>query len=107
MNTIKYIEVLMENHPITFKVDTSAEVTALSDTTFHSLKNPELQLTKSNQTHCGSNHSPHDMLGKATFKLTSKDKLSRKRVFVIHNLQPLIISVWISINLYDVTIHIY
>ena len=44
------VEVLMENHPVTFKVDTGAEVTALSDTTFHSLKNPELQLKKSNQT---------------------------------------------------------
>ena len=38
----------MENRPLTFKVDTGAEITALSDTTFHLLKNPELPLKKSN-----------------------------------------------------------
>ena len=60
------VEVLIESDPVTFKVDTGAEVTALSDTTFHSLKNPELKLKKSNQTLCGPNHSPFDVLGEVT-----------------------------------------
>ena len=42
------VEVLIENDPATFKVDTGAEVTALSDSTFHLLKHPDLQLEKSN-----------------------------------------------------------
>ena len=62
----------MENHPVTFKVDTGAEVTALPDATILLLKNPELQLKKSNQTLCGPNCSPLDVLGESTFKLTSQ-----------------------------------
>ena len=77
------VEVLIENDPVTFKVDTGAEVTALSDTTFHSLKHPELQLKKSNQTLCGPNRSLLDVLGDVTPTKTSQVK----RVFVIHNLQ--------------------
>ena len=80
------VEVLIENNPVTFKMDTGAEVTALSDTTFHSLKNPELQLKKLNQTLCGPNRSPLDVLGEVTLKLTYKDKSSQERVFIIHNL---------------------
>ena len=38
------VEVLVEKDSVTFKVDTGAEVTAMSDTTFYSIKNPVSQL---------------------------------------------------------------
>ena len=66
------VEILIENDPVTFKVDTGAKVMALSDTAFHSLKNPELQLKKSEQTLRGPNRSPLNVLGEVTLKLTYK-----------------------------------
>ena len=62
----------MENHPVTFKVHTGAEVTALPDVTILLLKNPEQQLKKSNQTLCGPNRSLIDVLGESTFTKTSQ-----------------------------------
>ena len=76
-----------EKDLVTFKVDTGAEVTAMSETTFYSLKKLAPQLKKSNQTLRGPNHSTLDVLGETTFKLTYKGKSSFERVFVIHNLQ--------------------
>ena len=69
-------------------MDTDAKVTALSDTTFHLLNNPELQLRKLNQTLHGPNCSPLDVLGEANFELGDLQKQDKyERVFVIHNLQ--------------------
>ena len=81
------VKVLVDKDPVTFKVDTGAEVTAMSDVTFHSLTNPLPQLKKSTQTLRGPNRSPLEVLGETTFKLTYKGKSSLERVFVIHNLQ--------------------
>ena len=81
------VKVLVDKDPVTFKVDTGAEVTAMSDVTFHSLTNPVPQLKKSTQTLRGPNRSPLEVLGETTFKLTYKGKSSLERVFVIHNLQ--------------------
>ena len=81
------VKVLVEKGPVTFKVDTGAEVTAISDTTFHLIKKLVPQLKKSNQTLQGPNHSPLDVVGETTLKLICEGKLSLQRVFVIRNLQ--------------------
>ena len=75
--------------PVTFKVDTGAEITALSDTTYNSIQKSVPQLKKSNQTLRGPNRSPLDVVGETTLKLTYKGKSSPQRVFVIQNLQKL------------------
>ena len=82
-----YVQIQVEKDPVTFKVDTGAEVTAMSETTFYSLKKSAPQLKKSNQTLRGPNCSTLDVLGETTFKLTYKGKSSFERVFLIHNLQ--------------------
>ena len=81
------VQIQVEKDPVTFKVDTGAEVTTMSETTFYSLKKSAPQLKKSNQTLCGPNCSTLDVLGETTFKLIYKGKSSFERVFVIHNLQ--------------------
>ena len=79
--------VLVESNSVSFKVDTGAEVTALSDVTFQSFTNPVPKLQQSSQRLCGPNHSPLKVIGEATMKLTYKVKSCTHRVFVIHNLQ--------------------
>ena len=81
------VQIQVEKDPVTFKVDSGAEVTAMLETTFYSLKKSAPQLKKSNQTLRVPNRSTLDVLGETTFKLTYKGKLSYERVFVIHNLQ--------------------
>ena len=65
---------------INFEVDTGAEVTAMSDITFHSPKNSTPQLKKSNQTLLEQYGSTLDVLGETTFKLTYKGKSGFERV---------------------------
>ena len=72
---------------MTFKVDTGAEVTALSHTTFNSIQKSLPQLKRSNQTLRGANRSPLDVVGETTLTLTYKGKSDAQRVFVINNLQ--------------------
>ena len=72
---------------MTFKVDTGAEVTALSHTTFKSIQKSVPQLKRSNQTLRGPNRSPLDVAGETTLKLTYRGKSCAQRVFVINNLQ--------------------
>ena len=81
------VKVLVEKDPVTFKVDTGAEVTAMSDATFNSIQNSVLHLKKSTQTLRGPNCSPLNVVGETTLNLTYKGKSSAQRVFVIHNLQ--------------------
>ena len=81
------VKVLVEKDPVTFKVDTGAEVTALSDATYNSIQKSVPQLKKSNQTLWGPNRSHLDVAGETTLKLTYKGKSSPQRVFVIQNLQ--------------------
>ena len=65
------IEVLVEKHPVIFKVDTGAEVTALSHTTFNSIQKSMPQLKRSNQTLCGPNRY---IVGEKALKMTYKGK---------------------------------
>ena len=81
------VKVLVEKDPMTFKVDTGAEVTAMSDATFNSIQNSMPNLKKSTQTLQGPNCSPLNVVGETTLNLTYKGKSSAQRVFVIHNLQ--------------------
>ena len=81
------VEVLVETDPVPFKVDTGAEVTALSDTTFNSIQNSVPQLKKSNQMLRGPNCVPLEVVDETSLKLTYKGKSSVQRVFVIKHLQ--------------------
>ena len=51
------VTVLVEKNPVLFKVDTGAEVTALSEDTFRTFSNPAPQLQKSPHTLSGANRS--------------------------------------------------
>ena len=66
------ITVLVENNSVSFKVDTGAEVTALSEIAFQSFTNPVPKLQKSTQILCGPNRTPLEVIGEVTMKLTYK-----------------------------------
>ena len=80
------IDVNVRNKTVTFKVDTGAEVTALSDTTWTSLgiatplKNAELSLFGPNQT-------PLNLLGKTSLTMSYKGKTSTQDVFIVKGLK--------------------
>lgn len=69
-----HVTMLVETNSVSFKVDTGAEVTALSDVTFQSFTNPVPKLQQSSQTLCGPNRSPLKVIGEATIKLTYKGR---------------------------------
>ena len=81
------VTVLVENNSVSFKVDTGAEVTALSEVTFQSFANPVAKLQKSTQILRGPNRLTLEVMGEATMKLTYKEKSCNHRIFVIRNLQ--------------------
>ena len=57
------ISVTVGAHPVVFKVDTGAEVTALSEKTYNLLHESVPQLQKSTHKFCGANYAPLDVLG--------------------------------------------
>ena len=57
------VTVLVENNLVSFKVDTGAEVTALSEIAFQLFTNPVPKLQKSTQILCGPNRTPLDTKG--------------------------------------------
>ena len=80
------IDVNVRDKTVTFKVDTGAEVTALSDTTWISLgiatplKNSELSLFGPDQT-------PLNLLGKTSLTMSYKGKTSTQDVFIVKGLK--------------------
>ena len=81
------VTVLVESNSVIFKVDTGAEVTALSERTFQLFTKPVPKLQKPTQTLCGPNHSPLEVIGEVTMTLTYKGKSCNHRIFVIRHLQ--------------------
>ena len=78
---------LVESNSVIFKVDTGAEVTALSERTFRSFTNPVPKLQKPTQKLRGPNRSPLEVIGEVTMTLTYKGKSCNHRIFVIRHLQ--------------------
>ena len=80
------IDVNVRDKTVTFKVDTGAEVTALSDTTWTSLgiatplKNAKLSLFGPDQT-------PLNLLGKTSLTMSYKGKTSIQDVFIVKGLK--------------------
>ena len=72
-----------------FKIDTGAEVSAVTEQTFKSTA-PSTQLRKPSKVLHGPNRQPLNTLGSATVSLAHKDKSTTQEVFVIpqltHNL---------------------
>ena len=68
-----------------FKMDTGAEVTAISECTFHSLKG--VTLTKPTKILHGPTGRPMKVLGQFTGTLSSKDKQANEPVYVIRGLR--------------------
>ena len=81
------VTVLVENNSVSFKVDTGAKVTALSEIAFQSFTNPVPKLQKSTKILRGPNCTPLEVIGEVTMKLTYKGKSCNHRIFVIRNLQ--------------------
>ena len=81
------VTVLVGSNPVLFKVDTGAEVTALSEETFCTLTNPVPQLHKSPHTLRGANRSPLDIVGERQMTLCYNEKSSIQHVFVVRELQ--------------------
>ena len=81
------ITVLVENNPVFFKVDTGAEVTALSEKSFHTFVNPVPELKKSPHMLRGANRSPLDIVCECQMTLHYNAKSSTQRVFVVRELQ--------------------
>ena len=77
----------MEACPVVFKVDTGAEVTALSEKTYNLLHESVPQLQKSTHKLRGANRAPLDVLGVAKMKLIYNSKLTTQEVFVVRDLQ--------------------
>ena len=75
----------LEGTDIHFKMDTGAEVTAISECTFHSLKG--VTLTKPTKILYGLSGQPMKALGQFTGTLLSKDKQVNEPVYVIQGLR--------------------
>ena len=68
-----------------FKIDTGAEVSAVTEQTFNSTA-PSTQLRKPSKVLHGPNRQPLNTLGSATVSLAHKDKSTTQEVFVIPQL---------------------
>ena len=69
---------------IPFKLDTGAEVTAISEKALQSIGKPTLE--KSTKQLCGPDKKPLDVLGSFTDDLFCKQQTSRQEVFVVQDL---------------------
>ena len=75
----------VENKDIPFKLDTGAEVTAISDTAYQSLNG--IKLRKPTKVLYGPARQPMNVLGQFTATLNHKNKLSQQTLFVVHGLK--------------------
>ena len=74
------------SNPVKFKVDTRAEVSALSEKTWESL--PETTPLHSTTIKlCGADNKPLNVIGETELQLKHKNKTIRQQVFVIKNLR--------------------
>ena len=74
-------EVSVNKVPVTFKIDTGAEVSAISEIAFDKLPNVKLQ--KCSRKLYGPAMSPLSVLGQFTASLTHKHTTSQQNVFVV------------------------
>ena len=80
------VKIALEGKEMTFKLDTGAEVTAISDSTFHHhLKHQEL--TKPTKILFGPSRRPLQVLGQFEGKLKHKNTTAIQRIYVVKGLK--------------------
>ena len=80
------VKINIEDKSVRFKVDTGAEVTVLSDSTWKSLKS-STPLKKAQISLCGPDQTTLRVIGEAKLGLSYKGKSSNQNVFVIKDLK--------------------
>ena len=92
-------EVSVNKVPLTFKIDTGAEVSAISEAAFDRL--PNVNLEKCSRKLYGPAMSPLCVLGQFTATLTHKQATSQQNVFVVQHLKRNLLGLpaLISLNL--------
>ena len=80
------VKIDIEDKSVRFKVDTGAEVTVLSDSTWKSLK-CSTPLKKAQISLCGPDQTTLRVIGEAKLGLSYKGKSSNQNVFVIKDLK--------------------
>ena len=78
--------VKVNRQQVTFKVDTRAEVTAMSEATWKSLKEVP-RLSDAQRKLCGPDHRPLQVLGKATVALALQGKSCTHTVYIVRGLR--------------------
>ena len=81
-----YIELGVGDQATKFKMDTGAEVTAISKKTYQSLQNPPL-LSQPDRILCGPAQKPLKVAGQCKLQLNHKGKSSLQQVFVVAGLR--------------------
>ena len=79
------VEIRLNNHPILFKLDTGAEVTAVSEKVFANLKNTKLQ--KASRILLGPARQKLDILGQFDGHFLYKGETCQHTVFVVKGLK--------------------
>ena len=77
--------VLLENKTVSFKLDTGAEVTAVSEETFKML--PKTPLKQPEKKLFGPSHQPLNVLGQFTGKLLTENHLYQDDIYVVRGLR--------------------
>ena len=84
-------KIALEGKEMTFKLDTGAEVTAISDSTFHHhLKHQEL--TKPTKILFGPSRRPLQVLGQFEGKLKHKSTTATRRIYVVKGVKTDLLS---------------
>ena len=80
-----FTTVAVNSEPMKFKVDTGAEVTALTEEALSQLGT--IQLKSPSKVLCGSDRTPLKVLGQTRITLTSKGKSCSQDVYVVQQLK--------------------
>ena len=78
-------DINVNNVTITFKVDTGAEVTAISKDTLRVLGSPEV--TKPSKKLCGPNGQPLSIIGSLTVTMSQKQHTCQQDIFMVKHLK--------------------
>ena len=78
-------DVKVNNVTVTFKVDTGAEVTAISEETLTTLGSP--QVTNPNKKLCGPNGQPLSLIGSLTVTMSQRQHECQQDIFVVKQLK--------------------
>ena len=79
------IDILVGKHSLQFKLDTGAEVTAISYSSYRRL--PGVNLSKANKVLFGPDRSNLDVVGQFTGTLAHRERKSKQTVFVVRGLK--------------------